>query len=84
MLIVEAGASIADAQTLEAFEERLGALASPATTILCINDPARIAPSSAVASSHDVDLAPELAPVGREGTSRRRTCALGRCAWRAS
>ncbi len=67
MLIVEAGASIADAQTLEAFEERLGALASPATTILCINDPARIAPSSAVASSHDVDLAPELAPVGREG-----------------
>lgn len=67
MLIVEAGASIADAQTLEAFEERLGALASPATTILCIKDPARIAPSSAVASSHDVDLAPELAPVGREG-----------------
>ena len=67
MLIVEAGASIADAQTLEAFEERLGALANPATTILCINDPARIAPSSAVASSHDVDLAPELAPVGREG-----------------
>jgi ABC-type transporter Mla MlaB component len=66
-LIVEAGSSIADAQTLEDFEARLDALASPATTILCINDPARIAPSSAVASSHDVDLAPELAPVGRKG-----------------
>jgi anti-anti-sigma regulatory factor len=66
-LIVEVGASIADAQTREDFETRLDALASPATAILCINDPARIAPSSAVASLHDVDLAPELAPVGREG-----------------
>jgi ABC-type transporter Mla MlaB component len=66
-LIVEVGASIADAQALEDFEERLDALANPATTILCINDPARIAPSSAVASLHDVDLAPALAPVGREG-----------------
>ena len=66
-LIVEVGASMADAQALEDFEERLDALASPATTILCINDPARIAPSSAVASLHDVDLAPELAPVGRAG-----------------
>ena len=36
-LIVEVGASIADAQTLEDFEGRLDALASPATAILCIN-----------------------------------------------
>jgi ABC-type transporter Mla MlaB component len=34
---------------------------------LCIYDPAKAAPSSAVASVHDVDLAPELAPVGRGG-----------------
>jgi ABC-type transporter Mla MlaB component len=66
-LIVEVGASIADAQALEDFEQRLDAVASPATAILCIHDPARAAPSSAVASWHDVDLAPELAPVGREG-----------------
>jgi ABC-type transporter Mla MlaB component len=66
-LIVELGASIADAQALEDYEQRLDALASPATAILCICDPARIAPSSAVASLHDVDLAPELAPVGGEG-----------------
>jgi ABC-type transporter Mla MlaB component len=66
-LIVEVGACIADAQALEDFERRLDALAGPATAILCINDPARIGPSSAVASLHDVDLAPELAPVGREG-----------------
>jgi anti-anti-sigma regulatory factor len=67
LLIVEVGASIADAQALEDFEQRLDALAGPATAILCIYDPARAAPSSAVASWHDVDLAPELAPVGREG-----------------
>jgi ABC-type transporter Mla MlaB component len=66
-LIVEVGASIADAQALEDYEQRLDALASPATAILCIYDPARVAPSSAVALLHDVDLAPELAPVGREG-----------------
>jgi ABC-type transporter Mla MlaB component len=42
-------------------------LATPATAILCIYDPARAAPSSAVASLHDVDFAPELAPVGRGG-----------------
>jgi ABC-type transporter Mla MlaB component len=65
-LIVEVGASIADAQALEDYEQRLDALASPATAILCIYDPARVAPSSAVALLHDVDLAPELAPVGRE------------------
>jgi ABC-type transporter Mla MlaB component len=65
-LIVEIGASIADGQALEDYEQRLDALASPATSILCIYDPARVAPSSAVASLHDVDLAPELAPVGRE------------------
>jgi anti-anti-sigma regulatory factor len=65
-LIVEVGASIAETQRLEDFEERLDALASPATTILCVNDPARIAGSSAVAALHDVDLAPELASVGRE------------------
>jgi anti-anti-sigma regulatory factor len=67
MLIVEVGASIADAQALEDFEQRLDALASPATAILCIYDPARAAPSSAVASLHDVELAAELAPVGRKG-----------------
>jgi ABC-type transporter Mla MlaB component len=67
LLIVEVGASIADAQALEDFEQRLGALASPATAILCIYDPASAAPSSAVASLHDVDLAPDLAPVGRKG-----------------
>jgi anti-anti-sigma regulatory factor len=67
MLIVEVGASIGDGQALEDFERRLDALASPATAILCIYDPARAAPSSAVASLHDVDLAPELAPVGRRG-----------------
>jgi ABC-type transporter Mla MlaB component len=66
-LIVEVGASIADAQALEDYEQRLDALASPATAILCIYDPARVAPSSAAALLHDVDLAPELAPVGREG-----------------
>jgi anti-anti-sigma regulatory factor len=66
-LIVELGASIADAQALEDYEQRLDALASPATAILCIYDPARAAPASAVASLHDVDLAPELAPVGRHG-----------------
>jgi anti-anti-sigma regulatory factor len=66
-LIVEVGASIADAQALEDYEQRLDALASPTTAILCIYDPVRAAPSSAVASLHDVDLAPELAPVGREG-----------------
>jgi ABC-type transporter Mla MlaB component len=66
-LIVEVGASIADAQALEDYEQRLDALASPATAILCIYDLARVAPSSAVALLHDVDLAPELAPVGREG-----------------
>jgi anti-anti-sigma regulatory factor len=65
-LIVEVGASIADAQALEDYEQRLDALASPTTAILCIYDPARAAPSSAVASLHDVDLAPELAPVGRD------------------
>jgi ABC-type transporter Mla MlaB component len=65
MLIVEVGASIADAQALEDYERRLDALANPATAILCIYDPARVAPSSAVASLHDVDMAPELAPVGR-------------------
>jgi ABC-type transporter Mla MlaB component len=65
-LIVEVGASIADAQALEDYEQRLDALASPATAILCIYDLARVAPSSAVALLHDVDLAPELAPVGRE------------------
>jgi ABC-type transporter Mla MlaB component len=66
-LIVEVGAAIADAQALEDYEQRLDALASPATAIVCIYDPASAAPSSAVASLHDVDLAPELAPVGREG-----------------
>jgi anti-anti-sigma regulatory factor len=66
-LIVEVGASIADAQALEDYEQRLNALATPTTAILCIYDPARVAPSSAVASLHDVDVAPELAPVGREG-----------------
>ena len=66
-LIVEVGASIADVQALEDFEQRLDALASPATAILCVYDPARAAPSSAVASLHDVDFAPELAPVGRQG-----------------
>jgi ABC-type transporter Mla MlaB component len=66
-LIVEFGASIADAQALEDYEQRLHALASPATAILCIYDPARVAPSSAVALLHDVDLSPELAPVGRKG-----------------
>jgi ABC-type transporter Mla MlaB component len=66
-LIVEVGAFIADAQALEDFEQRLDALASPTTAILCIYDPASAAPSSAVASLHDVDLAPELAPIGREG-----------------
>jgi anti-anti-sigma regulatory factor len=66
-LIVEVGASIADAQALEDYEQRLHALASPATSILCIYDPASVAPSSAAALLHDVDLAPELAPLGREG-----------------
>jgi anti-anti-sigma regulatory factor len=66
-LIVEVGASIADAQRLDDFEEGLDALASPATTILCVNDPARLARSAAVAALHDVDLAPELASVGRGG-----------------
>jgi ABC-type transporter Mla MlaB component len=66
-LIVEFGASIADAQALEDYEQRLDALASPTTAILCIYDPARAAPSSAAAPLHEVDLAPELAPVGREG-----------------
>jgi ABC-type transporter Mla MlaB component len=66
-LIVEVDAPIDDAQALEDYEQRLDALASPATAILCVYDPARAAPSSAVASLHDVDLAPELAPVGREG-----------------
>jgi anti-anti-sigma regulatory factor len=66
-LIVELGASIADAEALADYERRLDALATPATAILCIYDPARAAPSSAVASLHDVDLPPELAPVGREG-----------------
>jgi ABC-type transporter Mla MlaB component len=66
-LILEIGASITDAQALEDYEHRLDALAGPATAILCIYDPSRVAPSSAVASLHDVDLAPELGPVGREG-----------------
>jgi ABC-type transporter Mla MlaB component len=66
-LIVEVGASIENARALEDYEQRLDALASPATAILCIYDPARVAPSSTVALSHDVDLAPELAPVGRDG-----------------
>jgi anti-anti-sigma regulatory factor len=66
-LIVELGASIADAEALEDYEQRLDALATPATAILCIYDPARAAASSGVASLHDVDFAPELAPVGREG-----------------
>jgi ABC-type transporter Mla MlaB component len=66
-LIVEFGASIADAQALEDYEQRLDALASLGTAILCIYDPARVAPSSAVALLHDVDLSPELAPVGRKG-----------------
>jgi anti-anti-sigma regulatory factor len=78
-LIVEVGASIADAQMLDDFEEGLDALASPATTILCVNDPARPARSSAVAALHDVDLAPELASVCREGhleAARLRSGAL--------
>ena len=78
-LIVEVGAFIADVQALEDFEQRLDALASPTTAILCIYDPASAAPSSAVASLHDVDLAPELAPVGREGrleAARLRSGAL--------
>jgi len=66
-LIVELGASIADAEALEEYEQRLDALATPTTAILCIYDPAGTAPSSAVSSLHDVDLPPELAPVGRDG-----------------
>jgi anti-anti-sigma regulatory factor len=66
-LIVELGASVADAEALDDYEQRLDALATPETAILCIHGPARAAPSSAVASLHDVDLAPELAPVGRDG-----------------
>jgi anti-anti-sigma regulatory factor len=66
-LIVAIGASITDAHALEDYEQRLDALADPATAILCIHDPARTAQSSAVASLHDVDLAPELAPIGRRG-----------------
>jgi hypothetical protein len=66
-VITELGASIADAEALEDYERRLDALATPATAILCIYDPAKAAPSSAVAPLHDVDFAPELAPVGREG-----------------
>jgi ABC-type transporter Mla MlaB component len=66
-LIVELGASIADGRALEDYEQRLDALASPATAILCIYDPAWVAMSSALGSLHDVDFAPELAPVGRVG-----------------
>jgi ABC-type transporter Mla MlaB component len=78
-LIIELGASIADPQALEDYEQHLDALASPETAILCLYDPARAAPSSAVGSLHDVDLAPELAPIGREGhveAARLRSGAL--------
>jgi ABC-type transporter Mla MlaB component len=63
-LIVEFGASIADAQALRDYEQRLDALTNPTTAILCIYE--RGAPSSPAAPWHEVDLAPELAPVGRE------------------
>jgi ABC-type transporter Mla MlaB component len=68
-LIVEVGAALAgaiEAEALAEYEERLDELAAPSLAILCVYDPGSVMASSVAACSHDVDLAPELAPIGRE------------------
>jgi anti-anti-sigma regulatory factor len=68
-LVVEIGAAFAgalEAETIANYEQRLDALAPLPVAILCVYDPASVTASSVAAGSHDVDLAPELAPVGRE------------------
>jgi anti-anti-sigma regulatory factor len=54
---------------VEAYEQRLDELGLPNTVLLCQYDHARFdaATLKGVARSHDVDLAPELAAIGRDG-----------------
>ena len=66
---------------VEEYERRLDEMGFAATVCLCQYDHASFGSGtvSAVAGSHDVDLAPELAPIGREGAlaaARLRTGAL--------
>jgi hypothetical protein len=57
------------AALVEEYESRLDALQITRLSLLCQYDPARFSPGplARVARCHDVDLAPELAGIGREG-----------------
>jgi ABC-type transporter Mla MlaB component len=68
-------------EIVEEYERRLDEMGFASTVCLCQYDHARFGAGtvSAVAESHDVDLAPELAPIGREGAlaaARLRSGAL--------
>jgi anti-anti-sigma regulatory factor len=77
----EAFRAAGGAESVEEYERRLDELDFPTAVRLCQYDHARFGAGtvSAVACSHDVDLAPELAAIGREGVlaaARLRSGAL--------
>jgi hypothetical protein len=62
-------AAAGGAGLLEEYERRLDALQIDHASLLCLYDPARFSPGPLARAGrcHDVDLAPELAAIGREG-----------------
>jgi ABC-type transporter Mla MlaB component len=67
--IADAITTAGGAALLEEYERRLDALQIDHTSLLCQYDPARFGPGplARVRRCHDIDLAPELAAIGREG-----------------
>jgi ABC-type transporter Mla MlaB component len=67
--IAGAVAATGGAALLEEYERRLDALQIDHVSLLCQYDPARFGPGplGRLGRCHDVDLAPELAAIGREG-----------------